>query len=122
MVGELACGYIKNRKEIISLLQAFPQTLVAESEEILTFIEHKKLMGVGIGLIEQGNGEAFERGFEKIFVLGDHGYYSRFGFVLAKEHNYYCEYDPEGNHFMVLGAHAKEPEKTMVYYCQEYNV
>ena len=38
--------------EIISLLQALPQTLVAESDEILAFIEHEKLMGVGIGLID----------------------------------------------------------------------
>ena len=52
IIGELACGNIKNRKEIISLLQALPQTLVAESDEILAFIEHKRLMGVGIGLID----------------------------------------------------------------------
>lgn len=52
VIGELACGNIKNRKEIISLLQALPQAQVAESDEILAFIEHKKLMGVGIGLID----------------------------------------------------------------------
>jgi len=52
IIGELACGNIKNRKEIILLLQALPQTLVAESDEILSFIEQKKLMGVGIGLID----------------------------------------------------------------------
>jgi predicted nucleic acid-binding protein len=52
IIGELACGNIKNRKEIISLLQALPQTLVAESDEILAFIEHNKLMGVGIGLVD----------------------------------------------------------------------
>ena len=38
IIGELECGTIKNRKEIIALLQALPQTLVAESEEILAFI------------------------------------------------------------------------------------
>ena len=52
IIGELACGNIKNRNEIISLLLALPQTLVAESDEILSFIEHKKRMGVGIGLID----------------------------------------------------------------------
>lgn len=52
IIGELACGNMKNRKEIISLLQALPQTLVAENNEILAFIENKKLMGVGIGLID----------------------------------------------------------------------
>ncbi len=52
IIGELACGNIKKRKEIISLLQALPQALVAETDEILAFIEHKKLMRVGIGLID----------------------------------------------------------------------
>ena len=52
IIAELACGNIKNRKEIIALLQALPQTLIAEHDEILAFIEHKKLMGTGIGLID----------------------------------------------------------------------
>ncbi len=78
--------------------------------------------GIGSQLIKDGNEEAFELGFKKIFVLGDPAYYSRFGFVLAREYNYYCEYDPEGNHFMVLGAEAKETEKTMVYYSKEFSV
>jgi predicted nucleic acid-binding protein len=52
IIGELACGNIKNRKEIIPLLQALPQALAAENDEVLQFIEHKKLMGIGIGLID----------------------------------------------------------------------
>ncbi len=52
IIGELACGNIKNRKEILSLLRALPQAQVAEDSEILQFIEHKKLMGLGIGLID----------------------------------------------------------------------
>ena len=52
IIAELACGNIQRRKEIISLLQALPQTLVAEHDEILAFIEHKRLMGVGIGLVD----------------------------------------------------------------------
>ena len=52
IIGELACGNIKNRKEIISLLRALPQTLVAEHDEILAFIDQKKLMCVGIGLVD----------------------------------------------------------------------
>ena len=52
IIGELACGNIKNREEIIPLLQAIPQALVVENDEVLQFIEHKKLMGIGIGLID----------------------------------------------------------------------
>jgi len=52
VIGELACGNMKNRKEILSLLQSLPQALVAEHDEILALIEHKKLMGAGIGLVD----------------------------------------------------------------------
>ncbi len=52
ILGELACGGLKNRKEIISLLQALPDATMAEIDEILEFIEHRKLIGVGIGLVD----------------------------------------------------------------------
>ncbi len=52
IMGELACGGLKNRKEIISLLQALPGAITAEIDEILEFIEHQKLIGVGIGLVD----------------------------------------------------------------------
>ena len=77
---------------------------------------------IGSLLIEHGSEKAFEMGFNKIFVLGAPKYYSRFGFVLAKEYNYFCDFDPEGNHFMVQGELQKEPKKTKVYYCKEFNV
>ncbi|MBC8413695.1 MAG: PIN domain-containing protein [Nitrospira sp.] len=52
VIGELACGSMKNLKEIISLLEALPQAIAAEHDEILAFIELKKLVGIGIGLID----------------------------------------------------------------------
>ncbi len=52
IIGELACGNLKNRKEIISLLHALPHMTKAEDDEVLFFIEKHKLMGLGIGLID----------------------------------------------------------------------
>ena len=52
IIGELACGCIKNRKEIISLLKTLPQAQTAENDEILRFIEDKRLTGLGIGIID----------------------------------------------------------------------
>ncbi len=52
IVGELACGNLKNRSEILSLLQALPMSVVAEHEEILEFIENNQLMGKGLGYID----------------------------------------------------------------------
>ncbi len=39
IIGELACGNIKNRKEILSLLGALPMVEQVDDEEILLFIE-----------------------------------------------------------------------------------
>ena len=52
IIGEVACGGLKNRKEIISLLKALPSATMAETDEILEFIEDQKLIGVGIGLVD----------------------------------------------------------------------
>ncbi len=52
IIGELACGNLKNRKEIISLLHALPHITKADDDEVLFFIEKHTLMGLGIGLID----------------------------------------------------------------------
>ena len=52
VIGELACGNIRNRAEILSLLQALPMASVAQHDEVLQFIESRRLMGRGLGLID----------------------------------------------------------------------
>ena len=52
IVGELACGNMKNRHEVISLLQLLPLATLARHEEILQFIEMNHLMGKGLGYID----------------------------------------------------------------------
>jgi len=52
IIGELACGNLRNRSEILSLLQSLPVTVQAEHGEILRFIENSKLMGRGLGYID----------------------------------------------------------------------
>ena len=52
VVGELACGNLANRKEIISLLHSLPFAPRADDDEILFFVERHKLMGRGLGLID----------------------------------------------------------------------
>ena len=42
IVGELACGNMKNRIEILSLLHNLPCFDIIESDEILYFIEQNK--------------------------------------------------------------------------------
>ncbi|NUO08627.1 MAG: type II toxin-antitoxin system VapC family toxin [Candidatus Brocadia sp.] len=52
IVGELACGNLKNRGEILSLLQALPVATRVEHEEVVRFIEDRTLMGKGLGYID----------------------------------------------------------------------
>jgi predicted nucleic acid-binding protein len=52
ILGELACGNLHNRKEIIALLHALPSITKAGDDELLFFIERHKLMGRGVGLVD----------------------------------------------------------------------
>jgi hypothetical protein len=52
IVGELACGHIRNRAEILLLLQTLPMAKVAGHGETLQFIKAQRLIGVGLGLID----------------------------------------------------------------------
>ena len=52
VAGELACGNLKNRREILSLLQSLPMSTQAEHDEVMRFIESHRLMGRGLGYID----------------------------------------------------------------------
>ena len=52
IVGELACGNLHRRKEIIALLHALPILDRVSDDEVLFFIEKHKLYGMGLGLID----------------------------------------------------------------------
>ena len=52
IIGELACGNLKNRTEILSLLCLLPLAVHADHEEVLEFIDKNKLMGKGLGYID----------------------------------------------------------------------
>jgi predicted nucleic acid-binding protein len=52
VVGELACGRLKNRHEVLGLLASLPQVRRAEPEEVLAFVESNGLGGSGIGWID----------------------------------------------------------------------
>ena len=52
IIGELACGNLRNRAEILSLLQTLPMVLHAEHEEVMRFIDNYRLMGKGLGYID----------------------------------------------------------------------
>jgi predicted nucleic acid-binding protein len=52
VLGELACGNLENRGEVLKLLGDLPAAPTATDPEALDVIERRALMGRGIGYIE----------------------------------------------------------------------
>ena len=52
IIGELACGNLKNWNEIIPLLQSLPMAPTIEFDEFLFFIDRNHLMGKGVGFVD----------------------------------------------------------------------
>ena len=52
IIGELACGHIRNRREIFDLLGTLTLAPVATHTEVLTLIERHRLWGAGLGYVD----------------------------------------------------------------------
>jgi predicted nucleic acid-binding protein len=52
VLGELACGNLRNRTELLTLFGHLPGIPVATDAEVLVFIERRVLMGRGIGFVD----------------------------------------------------------------------
>lgn len=50
--GELACGHLRHRLQILALLKNLPHVSEATHDEALTFMDNKQLMGRGIGFVD----------------------------------------------------------------------
>jgi predicted nucleic acid-binding protein len=52
IVGELACGALQKRSGILSMLKALPEAHLVEHQEVLSFLEARRLYGRGIGWVD----------------------------------------------------------------------
>ena len=52
VIGELACGNLRRREEILSLIGSLPKAVEAEHDEVLALIESRGLVGSGLGWID----------------------------------------------------------------------
>ena len=52
IIGELACGSLHRRSEVLLLLQSLPRVPVGSHDEVMTFVERHGLMGRGIGWVD----------------------------------------------------------------------
>jgi predicted nucleic acid-binding protein len=52
VIGELACGQIRNRRQLLDLLKELPTAIAANEDEVLRLIDDRRLMGQGLGYID----------------------------------------------------------------------
>ena len=52
VTGELACGNLRNREEILFRISSLPQATMADHAEVLRFVEQYELMGRGVAWID----------------------------------------------------------------------
>lgn len=52
VIGELACGNLKNRQAVLSDLISLPSAIPAANPEVVQLIEDRKLWGRGLGFVD----------------------------------------------------------------------
>lgn len=52
VTGELACGRLRNRRELLGLLHSLPQARTVDHREALHFIDTHRLAGGGLGWVD----------------------------------------------------------------------
>ena len=52
VIGEIACGSLANRQTVLALLDDLPVATVADSDEVLDYIERHRLYGKGVGYVD----------------------------------------------------------------------
>ncbi len=52
ILGELACGYLQNRRQVLGLLGDLSACVEATHDEVLQLIDRHALMGKGIGFVD----------------------------------------------------------------------
>jgi putative acetyltransferase len=79
--------------------------------------------GIGSLLVQYGLKECLRLGYKAVVVLGSPAYYSRFGFISAKEKGLGCDYPVPDEAFMVLELEsgALEGRAGTVKYRSEFN-
>ena len=52
VIGEIACGNLRNHARVLANLEALPVATLADHEEVVKLVEGHKLWGKGIGWID----------------------------------------------------------------------
>jgi putative acetyltransferase len=79
----------------------------------------RQCRGLGARLVRDAVARAGALSTELVFVLGDPGYYERFGFSVGAASGFQCDYS--GSHFMVLRLNANAGRSGRVIYPRAFD-
>ncbi len=105
--GDRSLGHI-----LLSKLRAPMRALALGPVAVLPDFQRQ---GIGSALIREGLERARHDGWEAVFVLGDAGYYSRFGFSVEAALGYLSPYSGEHLLMMALGPRDIPSAGQLVY-------
>ena len=107
----------------VEIDREYPQKSIILGLAPLAVLPHYQRQGIGSRLIKYGLRECADLGHKAVVVLGYPAYYSRFGFVAAKEKGLKCEYSVPDDVFMVLELldAALDGYRGTVKYRSEFN-
>jgi putative acetyltransferase len=80
--------------------------------------EHRR-RGIGAALVKAGHAQLRAAGERVVFVLGDPGYYGRFGYVLPAAAAFDCVY--AGPHFQALALTELAPKAGAIAYAAAFD-
>ena len=52
VIGEIGLGVLKRRQQVIELLVALPSATVVSHDEAMTFVDQRRLAGLGVGWVD----------------------------------------------------------------------
>jgi predicted nucleic acid-binding protein len=52
VIGELAIGNLRHREAVLQDLRDLPKAVVADDEEVIRFVEERRLFGLGLGYLD----------------------------------------------------------------------
>ncbi|MGC9462177.1 GNAT family N-acetyltransferase [Vibrio genomosp. F10] len=79
--------------------------------------------GIAESLVKEGLSSLLEFGYPVCVVLGDPNYYSRFGFVSAKEKGFKCKWEVPDGAFQIaeLAENQLASRSGLIEYCPEFD-
>ena len=124
-IPELSLVVVMDNKIVGYIL--YTKIKIGKQEELalapLGVLPEYQKQGIGSVLIQEGHKKAKELGYHYSIVLGSDKYYTKFGYIPAKEYGIVAPFDVQDENFMAIKLNDTDIEiKGMVQYAKEFGI